>query len=106
MNWENHLKYLNSKTLDEINDEIDLINLEASENAMESMNEIHFILVSLNANKYKINKIKSIEKKHRIKSIKGARLWLLKNSKEKYQEDLIAYKKEWYHLKKLFDKRI
>jgi hypothetical protein len=104
MNWEEHLEWLNSETIKELDAKISEITSEANEKAKGSMNNIHFILALAKTDKQKIKMIEKVEKEYNDNSIKTILPWRLKNRKEKYDEDPDAYEKEWHKFKEYAEK--
>jgi hypothetical protein len=105
MNWKEHLEFINSETIKELDAKISEITSEADEKAKKSMNNIHYILMLANTSEEKIKIIKKIEKEYHDSTFKSITPWRLKRMKEKYKEDPETYEKEWHEIQEFANKR-
>jgi len=104
MNWEEHLEWLNSETIKELDGKIADLVSKQNEKANKSMNEIHWVLALAKTNKEQIKMIEEIEKKYHDDSFKIILPWRLKNRKEKYIENPESYEKEWVEIQEFVKK--
>jgi len=104
MNWEEHLEWINSKTIEELDAETAEINKEVRDSAIDSMNQIHWIIKLAKTDEEQLREIETIEDEHSKKCMHSIHPWRLKNRKEKYNEDPGAYEIEWHEIQEFADK--
>jgi hypothetical protein len=104
MNWEEHLEWLNSSSVEELDVEIAKIIEEQNEAAKTAMNQIHFTLKLAKTSDDILKTVEEIELEYHNTSMHSITSWSLKNRKEKYNKDPEAYEKEWNELQAFAEK--
>jgi len=91
MNWEEHLEYLNSATMEELDKKIEEQVSAQNESAKQAMNSIHWALALAITPEEMLEKIRVIESNY-SNSNSSIEHYRKKIRKEQYEEDPQAYK--------------
>lgn len=92
MNWEEHLEYLNSSSMEELDNKIAEQVSQQNESAKDSMNEIHYILALAKTDSEILQMIREVEFDYNNATYASPKHHIQKHRKKEYEKDPEAYR--------------